>query len=108
LRAIALGDKPLPDAPGDRHHYVPQMLLRRFRAPRSREVFQLDKTDGTCAGVTPKDAAWEQDFYAVESVDGNADGVRGRTGALADQSMDRVAVDAVWAAWAGLALRAAA
>jgi hypothetical protein len=75
LRAIALGDKPLPDAPGERHHYVPQMLLRRFHAPRSREVFQLDKTDGTCTGVKPKDAAWEPDFYAVESVDGDADGL---------------------------------
>jgi len=75
LRAIALGDKPLPDAPGERHHYVPQMLLRRFHAPRSREVFQLDKTDGTCTGVKPKDAAWEPYFYAVESVDGDADGL---------------------------------
>ena len=49
--------------------------LRRFHAPRLREVFQLDKTDGICTGVTPKDAAWEPDFYAVESVDGDADGL---------------------------------
>ncbi len=75
LRAIALGDKPLPDAPGERHHYVPQMLLRRFRAPRSREVFELDKTDGTCRAVAPKDAAWEPDFYAVESIGDNRAGL---------------------------------
>lgn len=77
LRAIAIGEKPYPNAEGDRHHYVPEFVLRRFHAPapRSRKIFQLDKTDGSCIETTPKNAAWESGLYAVQSVTGRHDGL---------------------------------
>lgn len=75
LRAIALGDRPYPNAEGERHHYVPEFLLRRFHAPQSRKIFQLDKTDGSCAETTPKNAAWESGLYTIESVTGQHDGL---------------------------------
>jgi hypothetical protein len=77
LRAIARGKKELPNCPGERHHYVPEFLIRRFRSRSSagRKLFQLDKIDGTCEETTPARAAWDPNLYAVESTTGEHDGI---------------------------------
>jgi Protein of unknown function (DUF4238) len=74
LRGIAAGEKEIPNAEGERHHYTPKFVLMRFRGP-DRRLFQLGKTDGSCEPVKPKDAAWESHLYAVESIDGQHDGI---------------------------------
>ncbi|HYV14929.1 MAG TPA: DUF4238 domain-containing protein [Conexibacter sp.] len=77
IAGIARGERPMPTAAGDRHHFVPEFLLRRFqgRTSAGRRLFVLDKTDGTVTPSTPKDAGWEHRLYAVDSVDGQHDGM---------------------------------
>ncbi|MFI4984904.1 MAG: DUF4238 domain-containing protein [Solirubrobacterales bacterium] len=74
IRALAEGKKELPNCEGDRHHYVPEFVLKRFRGP-GRTLSQLDKETGDCTEVRPKDAAWETNLYTVESTSGQHDGV---------------------------------
>lgn len=77
LEAIGRGEKPLPNAEGSRHHFVPEFMLRRFRGSRSKggRLYQLDKTTGACDVVSPKEAGWAESLYAVESIDGQHDGL---------------------------------
>lgn len=67
----------MPTADGDRHHFIPEFLLRRFQARTSagRRLFVLDKTTGLITDSKPKDAGWEHRLYAVDSVDGQHDGM---------------------------------
>jgi hypothetical protein len=74
LRGLARGDRALPNCEGERHHYTPEFLLKKFRG-RGGKLFQLDKTDGSCEPVRPKDAAWDRNLYAVDSVTGEHDGI---------------------------------
>lgn len=77
LEAIGRGEKRLPNADGSRHHFVPEFMLRRFKGSKSEggQLYQLDKVDGTCEAVSPKEAGWEDSLYEVESVDGQHNGV---------------------------------
>ena len=77
MAAIAREQKPWPVADGDRHHFVPEFVLRRFvgRTDRGRKLFVLNKQTGEVSSSTPKEAGWEHRLYAVESLDGRHDGV---------------------------------
>jgi hypothetical protein len=76
IGAVGRGEKPLPSSTGDRHHFVPQFMLRRFRGrtPRGKRLFVLDKGDGSIVESSPKEAGWEHRLYSVSSVDGQHDG----------------------------------
>jgi Protein of unknown function (DUF4238) len=74
LSAVMRGDKSVPNCDGQRHHYTPEFMLKKFRGA-GRKLFQLDKTDGSCEEIKPKDAAWEENLYAVESITGDHDGI---------------------------------
>lgn len=76
LAAISNGAKPYPVASGDRHHFVPVFLLRRFcgRSQRGKRLYVLDKITGEIEESTPKDAAWRHRLYSIESIDGQHDG----------------------------------
>lgn len=74
LRALQRGEKEFPNCDGERHHYVPEFLLKRFRGP-GHKLFQLDKRDGTCEPIVPKEAAWDRNLYTVESTTGEHDGI---------------------------------
>ncbi len=75
LRALARGEREIPNCEGERHHYTPEFVLKKFRGPRHKLLFQLDKKDGTCEEVKPKDAAWDRNLYAVESTTGEHNGI---------------------------------
>jgi NAD-dependent dihydropyrimidine dehydrogenase PreA subunit len=74
VRSVASGERSIPNAEGERHHYTPQFVLKKFQGP-ARKLFQLDKRDGSCVEVKPKDAAWAPNLYAVETDDGQHDGI---------------------------------
>jgi hypothetical protein len=73
LAELGAGEREFPNCDGERHHYVPQFLLQRFRG--KGHLFQLDKLDGTCKETTAKEAAWDKDLYMVESTTGEHDGI---------------------------------
>src|SRR5438874_1194692 len=73
IQALAEGEATFPNCDGERHHYVPQFLLKRFR--RGGRLYQLDKETGVCEETTPKEAAWHKDLYRVESTTGEHDGI---------------------------------
>ena len=77
MARIARGERPIPTTDGDRHHFIPEFLLRRFqgRTSAGRRLFVLDKSAGTITDSKPKDAGWEHRLYAVDSVDGQHDGM---------------------------------
>lgn len=74
LRGLARGDRTLPNCEGERHHYTPEFMLKKLRGP-GKQLFQLDKTDGSCKPVRPKDVGWDRNLYAVDSVTGEHDGI---------------------------------
>lgn len=74
LLEVIRGEKTVPNAEGERHHYTPEFMLRRFRG-KGGKLYQLDKLDGSCEPVRPKDAAWEPNLYTVESVTGEHNGI---------------------------------
>ena len=74
LLGVIRGEKTVPNAEGERHHYTPEFMLRRFRG-KGGKLYQLDKLDGSCEPVRPKDAAWEPNLYTVESVTGEHNGI---------------------------------
>jgi hypothetical protein len=74
LRALERGERQLPDCVGERHHFTPEFVLRKFRSPE-RKLFQLDKTNGSCVETTPKEAAWEANLYAVDDPNGQHSGI---------------------------------
>jgi hypothetical protein len=67
------GEVALRNCEGSRHHYVPRFLLKRFRG--GGKLYELDKQTGDVVETTPKDAAWDKDFYKVVSKSGDHDGV---------------------------------
>jgi hypothetical protein len=73
MHDVVEGQRPLPTSDAERHHYVAQFQLTKFRG-RGR-LYQLDKEDGTCKVVTPKKAAWSSNLYTVESTTGQHDGI---------------------------------
>jgi len=73
MHRLAEGKEALPNCDGERHHYVPQFLLRRFRG--GGKLFQLDKETGEVTETTAKEAAWHKDLYKVVSTTGEHDGV---------------------------------
>jgi hypothetical protein len=73
MQSFAEGNVPFPNCDGERHHYVPQFLLKRFRG--GGKLYQLDKETGVCQETTPKEAAWHKDLYKVESTTGTHDGI---------------------------------
>jgi Protein of unknown function (DUF4238) len=74
LDELMEGRRSLRSADGSRHHYVPEFVLKHFCCGK-RTLFQLDKETGDCNQTTPKEAAWAEDLYAVESVTGEHDGI---------------------------------
>jgi Protein of unknown function (DUF4238) len=74
LRGLARGERTLPNCEGERHHYTPEFMLKKFRGS-GKQLFQLDKTDGSCEPVRPKDVGWDRNLYAVDSVTGEHDGI---------------------------------
>ena len=74
LLGVIRGEKTVPNAEGERHHYTPEFMLRRFRG-KGGKLYRLDKLDGSCEPVRPKDAAWEPNLYTVESVTGEHNGI---------------------------------
>jgi hypothetical protein len=73
MHDITEGKRPLPTSDADHHHYVAQFQLAKFKG--KGRLWQLDKEDGTCKVVTPKEAAWSSNLYTVESTTGDHDGV---------------------------------
>src|SRR5262249_22729201 len=70
MEAIARGEKPLPTAEGNRHHFVPEFVLRRFvgRSEKGRKLFVLDKATGAVTESTPKQTGWQHRLYAIDSI----------------------------------------
>jgi hypothetical protein len=54
MHAVVKGKRPLPTSDAERHHYVAQFQLTKFRG--KGRLYQLDKEDGSCEVVTPKKA----------------------------------------------------
>lgn len=77
MSGIARGEKPLPTSSANRHHFVPEFVLRRFRAGKKdgRRFYVLDKSDGTVVESSPKQAGWQERLYAIDSIDGLHDGL---------------------------------
>jgi hypothetical protein len=73
MHEITEGKRPLPTSNASRHHYVAQFQLAKFTG--KGRLHQLNKEDGTCKLVTPKEAAWSSNLYTVESTTGEHDGV---------------------------------
>ena len=73
MHEITEGKRPLPTSIASKHHYVAQFQLAKFKG--KGRLHQLDKKDGTCKVVTPKEAAWSSNLYTVESTTGEHDGV---------------------------------
>lgn len=74
LRGVVRGENTIPSCEGERHHYTPEFLLKKFRGP-GRKLFQLDKADGSYEEVSPKEAGWDRGLYTVESFTGEHDGI---------------------------------
>jgi hypothetical protein len=73
MEALLNEEKPFPMSDAQRHHFVPQFVLGGFCDGRT--LFQLDKEDGSCMQIKPKQAAWKPDLYTVESTTGEHDGL---------------------------------
>ncbi len=73
MHEITEGKRPLPTSDSSRHHYVARFQLAKFKG--KGRLYQLDKEDGSCEVVTPKEAAWSSNLYTVESTTGEHDGV---------------------------------
>ncbi len=73
MHALVDGKKSLPTSHAERHHYVAQFQLTKFRG--KGRLYQLDKNNGSCEVVTPKKAAWSSNLYTVESTTGEHDGI---------------------------------
>jgi Protein of unknown function (DUF4238) len=73
MHEITEGKNLLPTSDSSRHHYVAQFQLAKFKG--KGRLYQLDKEDGSCKVVTPKEAAWSSKLYAVESTTGEHDGI---------------------------------
>lgn len=73
MHSLVEGKRPLPTSDGDRHHFVAQFQLTKFKGKEG--LWQLDKEDGACEVVTPKKAAWSSNLYRVESITGAHDGI---------------------------------
>src|SRR3954464_1507147 len=77
MAAVVSGDKPWPSSTGDRHHCVREFLLRRFQGKTStgKRLFVLDKTDGSIEESRPKETGYEDRLHALNTVDGQYDGL---------------------------------
>ncbi len=73
MERLADGKETLPNCDGEKHHYVPQFLLRRFRG--GGKLYELDKETGEIKETTTKEAAWHKDLYKVVSTTGEHDGL---------------------------------
>lgn len=73
MHRLVEGQEELPNCDGQKHHYVPQFLLKRFRG--GGKLYELDKETGEVEETTPKEAAWQKDLYKVVSSTGEHDGV---------------------------------
>jgi len=73
MHTLVGGTKPLPTSDAERHHYVAQFQLTKFRG--KGRLYQFDKKDGSCEVVTPKKAATSSNLYTVESTTGEHDGI---------------------------------
>ena len=70
---IVEGRRPMPETTAKRHHYLAQLLLRRFATATPGDVprlFQLDRRSGQPRKVTSKDAGFEKNLYTVIGDDG--------------------------------------
>jgi hypothetical protein len=74
LRLMADGELPEPTTEAVRHHYVPQLLLRRF-SPRRERIWQLDTGNGRTDDQRIDRAASKRRLYEFKDEDGepNAD-----------------------------------
>ena len=73
MNRLNAGEVSLPNCEGSHHHYVPQVLLKRFRG--GGKLYELDKQTGEVKETTPKETAWDRDLYKVVSKSGEHDGV---------------------------------
>src|SRR5271165_3412993 len=73
MNRLNAGEESLPNCEGQRHHYIPQFLLKRFRG--GGKLYELDKQTGEATETTTKEAAWDKDLYKVVSKSGDHDGV---------------------------------
>jgi Protein of unknown function (DUF4238) len=69
LLAIGKGDASLPTSEARNHHYIPQLLLRRFTGD-DKLLRRLDKGTGTVDKVGVPSAASQEDFYTFDDADG--------------------------------------
>jgi Protein of unknown function (DUF4238) len=69
LIAIGKGDASLPRSDARNHHYIPQLLLRRFTG-NNRLLRRLDKSTGEVDKVGVPSAASEEGFYTFDDADG--------------------------------------
>ena len=74
LRLMASGELPKPTTEAIRHHFVPQLLLRRF-SPRRERIWQLDTGNGRTDDQRIDRAASKRRLYEFKDEDGepNAD-----------------------------------
>jgi hypothetical protein len=73
MLAFTEGKVAFPNSDGQRHHYVAQFQLAKFRG--KGRLYQLDKETGEVTPTTPKDAAWATNLYTVLSTSGEHDGM---------------------------------
>jgi hypothetical protein len=71
LVAIGKGESSLPESDAKRHHFIPQLLLRRFRGD-DKLLRQLDKGTGKVLKKGVPSAASEDSFYTFDGEDGTA------------------------------------
>jgi hypothetical protein len=82
MRAFTEGKEVFPNCDGEKHHYVAQFQLGRFRG--KGRLYQLYKETGEVTETTPKEAAWNSNLYTVQSTTGEHDGIVERFFALAE------------------------
>lgn len=73
MHSLVEGKESLPNCDGERHHYVPQFVLAKFKGNGC--LYELDKETGEVTETTPKQAAWTKDLYTIESTTGQHDGI---------------------------------
>jgi hypothetical protein len=69
LIAIGKGDAPLPKSDARNHHYIPQLLLRRFTGD-DKLLRRLNKSTGEVDKVGVPSAASQEGFYTFDDAGG--------------------------------------
>lgn len=57
-----------------RHHYVPQVYLRRWSPARNAPIRVVDLANGSADDVDPDTVAYAENFYEIEAADIDPDG----------------------------------